>query len=209
MGEVSKGEGRTVLFVSHNMGAVKSLCNRGILLKNGLITHAGEVNTCIDIYNQSDNDFQLHYDTSDLNGRKRGLKQIYVASMTFDKGAYYPTSSMSLQVKVKKQDPTFEGKVDLSMYIFDRYQNVLFHLSTFFKNCQFYLSESDTYQFSIDELGLSNGIYSIGMWVAGNGIEQDYVENVVYFEVESDSIYMNKNVRVESIIQKHFEVEQL
>lgn len=35
MGEVSKGEGRTVLFVSHNMGAVKQLCSRGILLQQG------------------------------------------------------------------------------------------------------------------------------------------------------------------------------
>ncbi|QRE12595.1 ABC transporter ATP-binding protein, partial [Flavobacterium psychrophilum] len=35
MNQVSKGEGRTVLFVSHNMAAVKSLCNRGIVLHNG------------------------------------------------------------------------------------------------------------------------------------------------------------------------------
>jgi len=35
MGEVSKGEGRTVLFVSHNMAAVQSLCNKGMLLENG------------------------------------------------------------------------------------------------------------------------------------------------------------------------------
>ena len=35
MKEVSTGQGRTVLFVSHNMGAVEALCNRGILLDNG------------------------------------------------------------------------------------------------------------------------------------------------------------------------------
>ena len=37
MGEVSKGEGRTVLFVSHNISAIKNLCNIGILLRNGKI----------------------------------------------------------------------------------------------------------------------------------------------------------------------------
>ncbi len=37
MGDISKGEGRTVLFVSHNMAAVKSLCTSGIVLENGLI----------------------------------------------------------------------------------------------------------------------------------------------------------------------------
>ena len=43
MGDVSKGEGRTVLFVSHNMTAVKELCNKGILMKNGTISHQGNV----------------------------------------------------------------------------------------------------------------------------------------------------------------------
>ena len=37
MGDVSKKEGRTVLFVSHNMAAVRQLCTRGILLKDGMI----------------------------------------------------------------------------------------------------------------------------------------------------------------------------
>ncbi|MDB4902133.1 MAG: transporter related protein [Mucilaginibacter sp.] len=37
MGEVSRGEGRTILFVSHNMGMINQLCNKSILLANGLI----------------------------------------------------------------------------------------------------------------------------------------------------------------------------
>jgi len=35
MQDVTSGEGRTVLFVSHNMGAVRNLCSRGILLRQG------------------------------------------------------------------------------------------------------------------------------------------------------------------------------
>ena len=50
MGDVSKGEGRTVLFVSHNMGAIKSLCNKGIFLENGMLKHAGEVSDIIQLY---------------------------------------------------------------------------------------------------------------------------------------------------------------
>lgn len=50
MGDISKGEGRTVLFVSHNMGAVKNLCTKGVLLENGLITFNGDVDTAIDEY---------------------------------------------------------------------------------------------------------------------------------------------------------------
>lgn len=50
MGDISKGEGRTVLFVSHNMGAVKSLCNKGIVLENGLVKHIGDTNSSVSKY---------------------------------------------------------------------------------------------------------------------------------------------------------------
>jgi lipopolysaccharide transport system ATP-binding protein len=50
MDEVSKGEGRTVLFVSHNLLAVKTLCTKGILLNNGIIQINGEINKVIESY---------------------------------------------------------------------------------------------------------------------------------------------------------------
>ncbi len=50
MESVSHNEGRTVIFVSHNMGAVKALCSRSIVLKNGLIDFEGETNEAINIY---------------------------------------------------------------------------------------------------------------------------------------------------------------
>jgi lipopolysaccharide transport system ATP-binding protein len=50
MGEVSKGEGRTVLFVSHNMGAVKSLCENGILLKDSQLVFFEKIDKIVDQY---------------------------------------------------------------------------------------------------------------------------------------------------------------
>ena len=50
MQDVSKGEGRTVLFVSHNMAAVRSLCTRGFLLKNGSIDYIGSIPDTLDRY---------------------------------------------------------------------------------------------------------------------------------------------------------------
>ena len=42
--------GRTVLFVSHNMGAVRSLCTTGILLEEGRVAYAGDISRCIESY---------------------------------------------------------------------------------------------------------------------------------------------------------------
>jgi lipopolysaccharide transport system ATP-binding protein len=53
MGEVSKGEGRTVLFVSHNMAAVNSLCKKGILLENGMLKMVSNVNEVIQELNKN------------------------------------------------------------------------------------------------------------------------------------------------------------
>lgn len=50
MQDISKGEGRTVLFVSHNMAAVKSLCGRGVVLEAGKVVFDGGVDHAIDTY---------------------------------------------------------------------------------------------------------------------------------------------------------------
>jgi lipopolysaccharide transport system ATP-binding protein len=56
MQDVSRNQGRTVLFVSHNMGAVARLCKTGILLKNGNIVKTGEINNVIEEYLKGDSE---------------------------------------------------------------------------------------------------------------------------------------------------------
>ena len=60
MQDVSKGQGRTVLFVSHNMAAVKSLCKHGILLENGIIKDSGIIDDIVTNYLQGDNEVSNH-----------------------------------------------------------------------------------------------------------------------------------------------------
>lgn len=50
MQDISKGQGRTVLFVSHNMAAVKSLCTRGIVLEHGKVVFEGDQNESVEFY---------------------------------------------------------------------------------------------------------------------------------------------------------------
>lgn len=50
MGDVTSKEGRTIIFVSHNMEAIKKLCNRGILLENGKVKMAGDISKLIKNY---------------------------------------------------------------------------------------------------------------------------------------------------------------
>ncbi len=52
MGDVAH-EGRTVLFVSHNMAAIKKLCTKGILLENGSIVNVGKADDIVELYSNT------------------------------------------------------------------------------------------------------------------------------------------------------------
>jgi len=68
MQDISKSEGRTVLFVSHNMAAVKRLCTRGIVLENGKVAFEGESEEAVNYYlenNGSVNEGVLNFDKKD------------------------------------------------------------------------------------------------------------------------------------------------
>lgn len=90
MQDISKGEGRTVLFVSHNMAAVKSLCTRAIILEYGKIAFQGRVEEAIECYLSKSSEISkssmVHFDdflstdkelqlnsisSEDINGRIR------------------------------------------------------------------------------------------------------------------------------------------
>jgi lipopolysaccharide transport system ATP-binding protein len=55
IGDVSRGDGRTVLFVSHNMAALKSLCKSGIFLENGNLEYKGTQSEVINFYQKKNN----------------------------------------------------------------------------------------------------------------------------------------------------------
>ena len=68
MNDVSKGEGRTVLFVSHSMASVKKLCNKGIVLHNGKSVFDGNVESAINYYENNliatDRNLSIEYSDS-------------------------------------------------------------------------------------------------------------------------------------------------
>ena len=82
MGEVSKGEGRTVLFVSHNMASISALCNNSILLINGMLSYMGPTEDVINNYVTSDLDInsQKYWPVNEAPGndivRLLGIKAI-------------------------------------------------------------------------------------------------------------------------------------
>ena len=102
MQDVSKGEGRTVLFVSHNMASVRSLCNKGIVLKNGEIDFNGDTGEAIKhylkAYDTIENDLILNH----VNIKKRYLS---ISSLEINNTKYnystIPSNQHSLKISIE------------------------------------------------------------------------------------------------------------
>ena len=64
MSDISKGEGRTILFVSHNMASITALCNTGLYLEAGKLKRIGDIETITQLYydsqlNKADHDIDI------------------------------------------------------------------------------------------------------------------------------------------------------
>lgn len=79
MGDAASREGRTVLYVSHNMNTIRQLCNRCVVLDHGKLIFDGDVNTAIGIYADCQNKMEYHYDFSKIIRPKvRSLKLEFI-----------------------------------------------------------------------------------------------------------------------------------
>lgn len=65
MKQVSSNEGRTILFVSHQINAIKSLCTKGLLLRNGMVHSNGNIQNVISDYLISDSDNNSYWNNPD------------------------------------------------------------------------------------------------------------------------------------------------
>ncbi|MEZ2334110.1 ABC transporter ATP-binding protein [Mucilaginibacter sp. RCC_168] len=105
MDAVSRGEGRTVLFVSHNLGAVQKLCNKGILLSNGQITFNGSCKDAVYNYGQSG----IKTDTDFLNRINYSSDKVKINNILFN------NSSVNSIVLNPENNFSFEIRIELSL----------------------------------------------------------------------------------------------
>ncbi len=106
MQDVAQGAGRTVLFVSHNMAAVRNLCKSGIVLKHGAIEFSGTASECIDHYIESNSDsFVTHHVIAPSEHEKWGSGEIVFTeiSMTNPSPSIATDEPIELLFKMHKQ----------------------------------------------------------------------------------------------------------
>ena len=200
------GEGRTVIFVSHNLSAVRYLCKKGILISKGNVIFCGSSSETLDIYTKYEPDKQAFIDTSNSVKRSRGIKHIIIKSIELNSCNFLPNEPFEIKVNLAHVEKEIDIKeIDLAVFIFDSLQNVIYQLSTSFLDIKVLFNVTKSYSFKLNSLKLSSGSYSVGVWLSGNGFEQDYVDTLINFDVQQGSIYPSLNSNVISIVQTEFE----
>jgi len=116
MGDISKSEGRTVLFVSHNLQSVRAICNSGIVLKNGLINFSSDkINEVLDNYANTEHEQNTLSWVHDGANKKRS-DYLFIHSVFISQSAAPTTSvvnreddiTFNLNVTINIKDPRLE-----------------------------------------------------------------------------------------------------
>jgi lipopolysaccharide transport system ATP-binding protein len=110
MGDVAK-EGRTVLFVSHNMGAVISLCNRGVLIEKGEIGLIGEINSIISRYLSNSELRGEYFRPVALEKKKLQITYAGLIRNNSITDTFYNSEELLLRIKCTLREPIYGAQI--------------------------------------------------------------------------------------------------
>lgn len=185
MGDVSKGDGRTVLFVSHDLNAVSQICNTGILLNQGLVEYTGNIRETVSTYLNSDNDAVIYLNRQDHSNKKMFIKEIQVTKVDGELSREYfynEQIDFKFTLGIKKLIPN----ASFFVTILDSRKKRVFSCEREF------VSENMT--LSIEPHTLVRGNYSIHAFINQPKVAQiDVAEDVCKFTVIDPDSYLSKH----------------
>ncbi|RZJ34650.1 MAG: ABC transporter ATP-binding protein [Flavobacterium sp.] len=191
MQDISSGDGRTVLFVSHNMAAVQNLCSKGILLENGMITHQGEIGGTITRYLKSDNSHKVRLlDIASRKGSKIVMfEEVNVYGENHD---VLPMSGSPLSIAIKLKNPENIRMRDLrfDMRIEDEQGQRVSWVSTSLKAMPQEMAAGEI-KISYPKCPFNTGSYTATLFMTVNDKVSDWIDNAFSFQVEDGDFFGN------------------
>jgi lipopolysaccharide transport system ATP-binding protein len=184
MGDVSR-TGRTVLFVSHNMGAISQLCRRCLLLQEGTVADDGPPDRVVGEYLKACAEGQgLDSKNWDRSGSGRARITSIEVLDSEDRRCAAISMSRELRLRIGGEAENAQLEFSLSVQFASATAVPVLYLYDQFRNFR----PSDNKQFLIElripDLLLMPGLYYVHVWIGRAGMEDyDYVKNAVSFEV--------------------------
>ena len=189
MGEVSKGEGRTVLFVSHNMGSIKALCPKAMLLHNGQLKTLDSSSRVIDEYialNKS-NDGQA---IRRKGNRKAEIGNFYLSGPNGQQASeFFMGDDICLNLQITFHDDV--SHAELGINVKNMQDELISHVTN--HDNEFRISgkkgEVITYKIQLCDVWYSPNDYQLDMLLLSGNEYFDMMESCLQFRMyESDKI---------------------
>ncbi len=189
------GEGRTVLFVSHNMVAVKQLCTRGILLQSGTLIKDGPVDEVVNYYLSLRNEEVAAVNIADRTDREGG-ETFRFTGVTMTNQFNEPVQSIPagdpaqflIDYIVPSGKPVEEVSVVIG--IDDLYNQRLFTLGTRFTRSDFReLPPQGRLRCWVDTIPLLRGEYKVYLWAGVNNQLADRINDTLRFTVDPFDVF--------------------
>lgn len=205
MRQAAKQEGRTVLYVSHNMNTIRRLCDRCAVLDKGRIIFDGDVEKAIELYLSNTRDdwdeSRTEFDLTDCRGRSpytAGLARIDAVKLLDKQSAVYAQGEkLRLRVRIST-DKTY---ADLRLRVELRYSDDT-PVGTMPMVSLGWCGENETNDFlvEVNPFFLTNGKYRVDMVLfevdeVGNSYDQELLLPAFFFEVRDDEdiVWNNTN----------------
>jgi lipopolysaccharide transport system ATP-binding protein len=194
MKDVSGKDGRTVLFVSHNMAAVENLCNTGMLLVNGKLNTIGSSKKIISDYIDSNSNDRLSGDLNLINHRKGSGELKFVGIKILDAITKKEISDIQCGADIcfrlfYDANTIFKNMV-LALGINDQYDQRVCFLSNELigKNIEINACNGSI-DFYINHIPLTIGRYNLTLFCSANGNILDWIHQAFYFDIISGDFY--------------------
>ncbi len=190
---VASKEGRTVLFVSHDMAAVKHLCSRAILLKNGSIEFEGNTDDVVDYYMK--NAKQIEEKDRKINvENRRGNGKFIVTGIDFLNAAMHPITVLhcGMELNIKISYKCLEKPVNPVINLIFK-KNMQFEVMNLLSRSAHHgvmqLQQEGSIVCNIPKLPIMSGRYSIDLLMKYHQDLTDFVEDIIIIDVEKGDFY--------------------
>jgi lipopolysaccharide transport system ATP-binding protein len=202
MNNVSKAEGRTILFVSHNMGAIKKLCKTGILLQNGKLSEASSINTVLDQYFIANNSYSngeesgfLNYNDGDLGRDECFLDSVSISQNNYITSIVDSGKDIYITVNYTIKSPLNDFSIGLN--ITNSEGDIVLHSSDVFVFGHDGICPRETGQYSsvciIKANTLNEGSYSLSISADIPNTKEFFIlQSFLKFKVENTSLGASK-----------------
>jgi lipopolysaccharide transport system ATP-binding protein len=192
MGDVTKGEGRTILFVSHNMTAIKELCSQGILLNQGLLDFQGNVLDTILEYQKSSQKQSIYLNEGDT---ETALGNEYIRILEFSvksKTNSFLDINSGANIKLRFYNYCENINLDATFELRTYEESVVFHTGALITTEKDSKKGEYTVEFEIPGNLLNAGNYYFKLIFGQDQRNALYIcDEIVGFEVENVKIGTN------------------